>query len=152
MKRMHISILTALMILALAVPALAQPGGGPGNGSAGFLNCLPPEKQQAITTILDQQRAGRFELRQQMRAKMIQLQGLVVDPKAEPAKMDALIDEIGAMRNKMFKDRIETQRKIFLETGVVMPGGNGGRGGKGGRCGNGGRGPNGGRGGKGGPA
>jgi len=140
MKKMHISILSALMIVALALPAMAQPGGGRGAGPDGFLNSLPPEKQQAIKTIVDQQRAGHFELRQQMRVKMIQLEALVVDPKAEPAKIDALVDEIGAMRNKMFKDSIATQRKIYLETGVIMPAGKGGpgHGGKGGRGGKGG--------------
>lgn len=143
MKRMHVSILTALLILALAVPAMAQRGGGRGAGPDGFLNSLPPEKQQAVKTIVDQQRAGHFELKQQMRVKMIQLEALVVDPKVEPARINALVDEIGAMRNKMFKDRVETQRKIFLETGVVMPAGRGGPGGKGGGCA---------RGGKGGPA
>lgn len=136
MKNLHISIVSALLILALAVPAMAQPGAGRGPGPDGFLQNLPQEKQELVKSTMDAMRKNHFELMQQLRVKRIQLEALIVDPKAEQAKIDVLTDEIGAMKTRMFKDRVAAERKIFLDAGVLLPMGRDGRGhgGKGGPC------------------
>ncbi len=130
MKKTRMVIASALLALVMAVPAMAQPGPGCGSGPDGFLKNLPKDKQELVEKTLEAERANHFQLMQELRVKRIQLEALNVDPKADPAAIDALVGEINAMKGRMFKDRVATQRKIFLETGVLLP--MGGRGGKGG--------------------
>jgi len=132
MKKRNMFAASALLVLALAVPAMAQPGPGCGPGPDGFLKNLPQDKQEVVQKTLETERANHFQLMQQIRVKRIQLEALNVDPKADQAAIDGLVNEINAMKGQMFKDRVATQRKIFLETGVLLPMGGPGQGGKGG--------------------
>lgn len=127
---------TLLLILAVmfcvANMAHAQPGGpdGPGpKGGPGYhggpppftMPGVPPEKCQAVDTILKELPARLFPLEQELKVQTAKLEALVVDPKSDEAAINARLDEIAKVRAAIEKTRVDVRRQVLKETGILLP-------------------------------
>lgn len=150
-RKNMITILAVLAVVFTASAVLAGPGwgrgggggygpgacGGPGGGygyGPGYTRQAPaltPEQQEKYTALQQEHFTAMNDLRSEMQTRSAKLDALLADPKAARADVDKAIEAVNETRNKMFKERVDFQKKVADETGVQAPYGRRGRGGYG---------------------
>lgn len=143
-KSMKIILGVAAIVALTSSLALARPGGGPGgpggpgrgpgdgpgDGCPGYgpYAQVAPEKQEAFKAFLKDHFTKTAPLMAQMRAKDAELDALILDPKADQAKIAAAAKELAALKGKFIEERTDFRIKAYKEYGF-LPGGPGGPGG-----------------------
>ncbi|MEF3697422.1 periplasmic heavy metal sensor [Desulfolutivibrio sp.] len=135
------ALMTALLVLAASLPALARGPGGPGGpggyggpgGCPGAMSQLPPEQQAAYQKLVQEHVAKIAPIRAALQVKKAELNVVTLDPKADQAKIAGLAKEIGAIKGQMAEEGATFRVKMIKEFGTMAMGGCGGPGMGGGR-------------------
>lgn len=110
-----IIVIVALVATAFMVqPVLARVGG---QDWGGFYNSLTPEKQQAVTRMVEENRKQMFELRQNIWAKQTELQAAVSAQNPDQKTVKQLTGEVVALQDQMYTQQQEFHAKLEKETG-----------------------------------
>jgi Spy/CpxP family protein refolding chaperone len=113
--------LTLLAAFALAASAGAWPGAGPGHGAGPhgrFLERqlerldLPAETRSAVQAVLDESKAARQELHQQIRAAHESMRALLEKDPVDEAAVMAQADAIGALMTQSRKQELGTLIRV----------------------------------------
>lgn len=91
--------------------------GGP--GMKAFWEHIPQEKREQVVQMLNDTNKEIFDLRQQRYTKRTALDALMADLTSDDAKITAAIKDVTDIDAKIFEARMNLQRKISKETGVV---------------------------------
>jgi len=134
-----VAALAICITSAFAYAGQGRFGQGPGQGNGqGFGPCqavygdLTPEKQAVVDNLRKEHQQKVFGLRQDMQAKRTMLNALLLDPKADKAKINATTKELNQAKAKMLEERVAHKLKMAKETGVRTPMGRGFHAGRGG--------------------
>ncbi len=133
------ALMTALLVLAASLPAMARGhGGGPGGyggpgGCPGAMAQLTPEQQAAYQKLVQEHVAKIAPIRAALEVKKAELGALTLDPKADQAKIAGLAKEIGTIKGQMAEEGATFRVKLIKEFGSLAMGGCGGPGMGGGR-------------------
>ncbi|GFK95598.1 hypothetical protein NNJEOMEG_03466 [Fundidesulfovibrio magnetotacticus] len=130
-SRLALSILALAAVVAFGSLAVARPGGG----FHAWLSNLPQEKQEQVAKLYAEGRQKLYDLESRKWAKQAEMNALLVQPKPDSAKIDALAKEIGTLSSMVYQERVALQQRILKETGVNMPLAGGPGGGYGQGCG-----------------
>jgi|GEM_PF-1459283 len=128
------TLLTGLLVLAAALPALARGhGGGPGGpggpgGCPGMMDQLTPEQQAAFQKSVQEHIAKVAPLQAALQVKKAELNAVTIDPKADQAKIAGLAKEIGTLKGQLAEEGATFKVKLVKEFGPMAMGGCGGPG------------------------
>ena len=89
---------------------------------------LSPEKQAVFTRLREEFRAKVHPIKEQLWAKRTTLDALSANPKTEPQQVTALVAEMSALREQIYKERLAFEDKVEKEVGPMMMHGGMGRG------------------------
>lgn len=120
MKKRLVTTIAVLALVSFSALAFAAPRGGgrgPGAGADPY-SALTPEKQAAVTKILDKYHVKLGDLREQIWAKHTELQALSQSGKAERSDIQTLVADIAKLRKAMNDQRDAMRAEIEKETGV----------------------------------
>jgi zinc resistance-associated protein len=115
MNKRLIATITVLALVSMSAFAIAAPKGGRGPAAE---PTLTPEKQAAVTKIVDKHHAKLIELREKIWAKQTELQVLSRAGKAEKADVQSLIADISKLRASMNEETEAMRTEIEKETGI----------------------------------
>lgn len=130
-------LLTALLVLAASLPAMARGhGGGPGGyggpgGCPGAMTQLSPEQQAAYQKLVQEHVAKIAPVRAALQVKKAELNAVTIDPKADQSKIAGLAKEIGTLKGQLAEEGATFRAKLVKEFGPLGMGGCGGPGGMG---------------------
>ncbi|NDY56017.1 periplasmic heavy metal sensor [Desulfovibrio sulfodismutans] len=132
------ALMTALLVLAASLPAMARGHGGPGGpggpgGCPGVMDQLTPEQQAAYQKLVQEHVAKIAPIRAALQVKKAELNVATLDPKADQAKIAGLAKEIGTIKGQMAEEGATFRVKLIKEFGPLAMGGCGGPGMGGGR-------------------
>lgn len=82
---------------------------------------IPPEKLEAIRTIRSHYAERLFNLRQDIRAKQVELNAIMLMPQPDTAKARNTYREIAALQIKEADTLIDMHARISIETDVRLP-------------------------------
>ena len=129
-------LLTALLVLAASLPAMARGHGGPGGyggpgGCPGGCTQLSPEQQAAYQKLVQEHVAKIAPVRAALQVKKAELNAVTIDPKADQSKIAGLAKEIGTLKGQLAEEGATFRAKLVKEFGPLGMGGCGGPGGMG---------------------
>jgi zinc resistance-associated protein len=116
MKKRIITTVAVLALVSLSAFAFAAPRGGRGPAAQ---PALTPEKQAAVSKIVDKHHAKLYELREKIWAKHTELQALSQSGKAERSDIQSLVADIAKLRATMNQERDAMRAEIEKETGIT---------------------------------
>lgn len=115
MKKRIVITFTVLALVSLSALAFAAPKAGRGPAAQ---PTLTPEKQAAVSQIVDKHHVKLIELREKIWAKHTELQALSQSGKAEKSDIQSLIGDISKLRAAMNAERDAMRAEIEKETGI----------------------------------
>ncbi len=111
----------AFPVLLCLLLAVAESAAAHGMRHGGVLaGEVSPEQRRKAELILAEARPRLHELRQQMRAKMVELQSFAYDNKTDPAVLPRLGRELQALRDSLRKELLELNDRLEKEVGVHL--------------------------------
>jgi Spy/CpxP family protein refolding chaperone len=135
MRRSMMVSLAALVIALVAVSAFAQNSHGPKRqDGSGFharqqtttpcgIASLTDEQQQAVSALRDAHRPAMAQHHLQLTAKRAELDVLLTAPEVDQAGIEAVSEQITAIRGQMLNQKNEFRRQMFEQTGYLPSGG-----------------------------
>lgn len=136
MQRSIMVSLAALVIALVAASAFAQNSYAPkGQGGSGFharqqttntpyrFAYLSDEQQQAVSALRDAHRPAMAQHHLQLTAKRAELDVLLAAPEVDQAGIEAVSEQITAIRAQMLNQKNEFRRQMFEQTGYLPSGG-----------------------------
>jgi Spy/CpxP family protein refolding chaperone len=135
---LKMTLMTGLLVLAAALPAMARGHGGPvgyggPGGCAGAMAQLSPEQQASYQKLVQEHVAKIAPIRAALQVKKAELNAVTIDPKADQSKIAGLAKEIGNLKGQMAEEGATFRAKLTKEFGPLAMGGcGGGMGGMGG--------------------
>lgn len=115
MKKRIITIVGVVALVSLSAFAFAGPRSGRGRTAD---PALTPEKQAAVSSIIDKHHAKLYELREKIWAKHTELQALSQSGKAERSDIQSLVSDISKLRTAMNDERTAMRTEIEAATGI----------------------------------
>ena len=115
--------LVALLVVGIVATAISQPmrgrekmprATGPGEGK-GWMGITPPlttEQMEKICTLRIDHQKATIDLRADLQKKRLDLHTLMMAMKPNEKKIDAVIEEMGALRTQLQKQRVSHQLKV----------------------------------------
>ncbi len=82
---------------------------------------IPPEKLEAIRIIQGHYAEGLFNLHQDIRAKQVELNSIMLKPQPDTAKAKSTVRDIARLQTQEADTLIDMQARISIETDVRLP-------------------------------